>query len=184
MRIAIFCESPAERISRDVFAHANACTRLSPALGLSTARPRFGLVQGAAAIFRRAATNLAPVASVPQVDAPMASGTVRTCRLDDETVDGNMIGTGVVGSWPDQIVRHIIVYLCHRRMPTGRPPCATFTPWSASAISRQSLDFYCNKLGLTEIRRIDNEQGRFTLVFLAAPDDEAAPGAKRPRCWS
>ena len=37
-----------------------------------------------------------------------------------------------------------------------------------------SLDFYCNKLGLTELRRIDNEQGRFSLVFLAAPGDESA----------
>ena len=37
-----------------------------------------------------------------------------------------------------------------------------------------SLDFYCNKLGLTELRRYDNEQGRFTLVFLAAPGDEDA----------
>jgi lactoylglutathione lyase len=36
----------------------------------------------------------------------------------------------------------------------------------------KSLDFYCNKLGLREIRRMDNEQGRFTLVFLAAPADE------------
>jgi len=36
----------------------------------------------------------------------------------------------------------------------------------------QSLDFYCNKLGLKEIRRMDNPGGRFTLVFLAAPDDE------------
>lgn len=35
----------------------------------------------------------------------------------------------------------------------------------------QSLDFYCNKLGMREMRRIDNEQGRFTLVFLAAPGD-------------
>ncbi len=34
-----------------------------------------------------------------------------------------------------------------------------------------SLDFYCNKLGLTEVRRIDNDKGRFTLVFLCAPDD-------------
>ena len=33
-----------------------------------------------------------------------------------------------------------------------------------------SLDFYCNKLGLRELRRHDNERGRFTLVFLAAPD--------------
>jgi lactoylglutathione lyase len=35
----------------------------------------------------------------------------------------------------------------------------------------QSLDWYCNKLGLTEVRRIENEGGRFTLVFLAAPGD-------------
>jgi lactoylglutathione lyase len=35
-----------------------------------------------------------------------------------------------------------------------------------------SLDFYCNKLGLREIRRNDYEKGRFTLVFLAAPGDE------------
>ncbi len=34
-----------------------------------------------------------------------------------------------------------------------------------------SLDFYCNKLGLEEQRRIDVEAGRFTLVFLGAPDN-------------
>ena len=34
-----------------------------------------------------------------------------------------------------------------------------------------ALDFYCNKLGLAQVSRIDNEGGRFTLVFLAAPDD-------------
>jgi lactoylglutathione lyase len=38
----------------------------------------------------------------------------------------------------------------------------------------KSLDFYCNKLGLTEIRRYDHEAGRFTLVFLAAAGDEEA----------
>ncbi len=37
-----------------------------------------------------------------------------------------------------------------------------------------SLDFYCNKLGLTELRRYENAAGRFTLVFLAAPGDESA----------
>lgn len=37
----------------------------------------------------------------------------------------------------------------------------------------QSLTFYCGLLGLKEMRRIDNEQGRFTLVFLAAPNDAA-----------
>ena len=35
----------------------------------------------------------------------------------------------------------------------------------------ESLDFYCNKLGLVEVKRTENEQGRFTLVFLSAPDD-------------
>jgi lactoylglutathione lyase len=38
----------------------------------------------------------------------------------------------------------------------------------------ESLDFYCNKLGLRELRRHESEQGRFTLVFLAAPGDEEA----------
>ena len=38
----------------------------------------------------------------------------------------------------------------------------------------ESLDFYCNKLGLEEIRRRDSEKGRFTLIFLAAPGDHDA----------
>lgn len=38
----------------------------------------------------------------------------------------------------------------------------------------ESLDFYCNKLGLVELRRSDSEQGRFSLIFLAAPGDEEA----------
>jgi lactoylglutathione lyase len=38
----------------------------------------------------------------------------------------------------------------------------------------QSLDFYCNKLGLKEVRRTESKQGRFTLVYLAAPGDEDA----------
>jgi len=37
-----------------------------------------------------------------------------------------------------------------------------------------SLDFYCNKLGLKEIRRNDYENGRFSLIFLAADGDESA----------
>jgi lactoylglutathione lyase len=38
----------------------------------------------------------------------------------------------------------------------------------------ESLDFYCNKLGLVELRRHENEKGRYTLIFLAAPGDEDA----------
>jgi lactoylglutathione lyase len=44
-----------------------------------------------------------------------------------------------------------------------------------------ALDFYCNKLGLREVRRRDSEQGRFTLVFLAAPaDEDLVEQSKRP----
>ena len=38
----------------------------------------------------------------------------------------------------------------------------------------QSLAFYCDHLGLRELRRTENDKGRFTLVFLAAPGDDAA----------
>jgi lactoylglutathione lyase len=37
-----------------------------------------------------------------------------------------------------------------------------------------SLDFYCKQLGLVELKRYDNDKGRFTLIFLAAPGDEHA----------
>ncbi len=45
----------------------------------------------------------------------------------------------------------------------------------------ETLDFYCNELGLVEVNRHDSEGGRFTLVFLAAPDDaEAARSGQSP----
>ncbi|HEX7887476.1 MAG TPA: VOC family protein [Phenylobacterium sp.] len=40
-----------------------------------------------------------------------------------------------------------------------------------------SLSFYCDKLGLKEVSRVENEVGRFTLVFLCAADDETAARA-------
>ena len=44
-----------------------------------------------------------------------------------------------------------------------------------------SIDFYCGKLGLTEVSRVENSGGRFTLVFLCAPgDEEMARQAKAP----
>ncbi|MBL0375050.1 VOC family protein [Rhizobium sp. KVB221] len=44
-----------------------------------------------------------------------------------------------------------------------------------------ALDFYCNKFGMQEVRRIENQAGRFTLIFLAAPDDmEAAKAGSAP----
>lgn len=45
----------------------------------------------------------------------------------------------------------------------------------------ESLDFYCNKLGLEEIRRHEVPQGRFTLVFLGAPDN---PDAQVELTWN
>ncbi|MFT6957525.1 MAG: lactoylglutathione lyase [Halieaceae bacterium] len=45
----------------------------------------------------------------------------------------------------------------------------------------ESLNFYCNNLGLIEVNRYDSEKGRFTLVFLAAPDDvDAAQAGDSP----
>jgi lactoylglutathione lyase len=43
----------------------------------------------------------------------------------------------------------------------------------------RSLDFYCGKLGMEEVRRVDNPAGRFTLIFLAAPADKARGLAER-----
>lgn len=45
----------------------------------------------------------------------------------------------------------------------------------------KALDFYCTKLGLVEVSRSENEQGRYTLIFLAAPGDlEQAKQTKAP----
>ncbi|MFL6690352.1 MAG: VOC family protein [Alphaproteobacteria bacterium] len=43
----------------------------------------------------------------------------------------------------------------------------------------ESLDFYCNKLGLTEVHRIESKKGRFTLVFLCAPADAELAAEKQ-----
>ena len=43
----------------------------------------------------------------------------------------------------------------------------------------RSLEFWCAKLGLQEVRRVDNDAGRFTLVFLAAPGDAGTAQAAR-----
>ncbi len=43
----------------------------------------------------------------------------------------------------------------------------------------EALDFYCNKLGLEEVRRREDEKGRYTLVFLAAPEDRARAEQER-----
>ena len=42
-----------------------------------------------------------------------------------------------------------------------------------------SLDFYCNKLGMVEVRRTESQQGRFTLIFLAAQKDLQSSEAER-----
>lgn len=46
-----------------------------------------------------------------------------------------------------------------------------------------SLDFYCNKLGLTEVRRKDSPQGRYTLIFLAAPGQERVAEVELTYNW-
>lgn len=44
----------------------------------------------------------------------------------------------------------------------------------------QSLEFYCGKLGMKEVRRYENKNGRFTLIFLAASDDLPTTEGDRP----
>ena len=43
----------------------------------------------------------------------------------------------------------------------------------------QSLDFYCNKLGMQEVRRVESDAGRYTLIFLAGPHDKGRAVAER-----
>jgi lactoylglutathione lyase len=43
----------------------------------------------------------------------------------------------------------------------------------------KSLDFFCNKLGLKEVERYTSEAGRYTLIFLAAPDDQGSAKSER-----
>ncbi len=43
----------------------------------------------------------------------------------------------------------------------------------------ESLDFYCNKMGMKEVRRTESEKGRFTLIFLAASQDEQSGTSNR-----
>jgi lactoylglutathione lyase len=42
-----------------------------------------------------------------------------------------------------------------------------------------AIDFFCNKLGLVEVSRNDNKMGRYTLVFLCAPDDQELAKQRR-----
>ncbi|MEM0926943.1 MAG: VOC family protein [Planctomycetota bacterium] len=43
----------------------------------------------------------------------------------------------------------------------------------------ESLDFYCNKLGMEEVGRVDHEAGRFTLIFLAGREDKTSGVERR-----
>ena len=47
----------------------------------------------------------------------------------------------------------------------------------------QSLDFFCNKLGLTELRRREDQKGRYTLIFLAAPGQEGVAEIELTYNW-
>ena len=61
--------------------------------------------------------------------------------------------------------------MTNRQAPLNRRACASFIPCSASATPTQRSRFF-NLLGLEERRRMENEAGRFTLIFLGVPGDE------------
>ena len=71
---------------------------------------------------------------------------------------------------PVAITASTILYLTKSEY-TFIQPAAEVEPAIVKNIE-QSLEFYCNLLGLKEIRRKDSEEGKFTLVFLAAPKQE------------
>ena len=52
--------------------------------------------------------------------------------------------------------------------------CNTFTPWFAFLTLEASCTFIATHSAYKELKRYDNDQGRFTLIFLSAPNDEAA----------
>ena len=58
--------------------------------------------------------------------------------------------------------------------PLGNRPMRYLHTMVRVSNLEESLDFFCNKLGLVEVRRKSSEQVRFTLVFLAAPGDTQA----------
>jgi lactoylglutathione lyase len=63
---------------------------------------------------------------------------------------------------------------CSRTTPTPEHPLRYLHTMVRVSNLDSALDFYCHKLGLVELRRTESEQGRFTLVFLAAPADADA----------
>jgi lactoylglutathione lyase len=66
----------------------------------------------------------------------------------------------------------------HEASRKGRYPMEYLHTMVRVADLDASLDFYCNKFGLVEVRRTQNEAGRFTLVFLAAEKDIESGKAK------
>src|SRR5580704_13844231 len=65
------------------------------------------------------------------------------------------------------------------RRPSGSPIMEYLHTMVRVGNVEAALDFWCNKLGLVEVRRMENEKARYTLIFLAAPAD--AERAKETR---
>ena len=85
----------------------------------------------------------------------------------------------------DRCARHTPFDLCAPHVPEAGNPIKKVlrmrylhTMVRVADLDR-SLEFYCGKLGLVEVRRMDNPAGRFTLVFLAAPEDSARAASEK-----
>ena len=96
-------------------------------------------------------------------------GAVRTLRQ----ADGVSHGLGALAS--ERNAGRSSSFPCRPKLS----PCAICTPWSASPTSTPPCISGRDLLGLEEMRRIENEAGRFTLIFLAAPKDKARSAAER-----
>lgn len=100
-----------------------------------------------------------------------AAGGNNQHRLPEGSVIGDFL-TPTLGPGPGE---GYVIGRTHLNMVKGRKSAGMGMQYMHTMVRVKdldaSLDFYCNKLGLVEVERMDHEKGRFTLVFLAAPDD-------------
>ena len=77
------------------------------------------------------------------------------------------------GMYDEIVVRTACCRSADRRRAEETSPCAICIRWCASPTSTRASTSTASKLGMEEVRRVDNQAGRFTLIFLAAPADKA-----------
>jgi lactoylglutathione lyase len=84
-------------------------------------------------------------------------------------------------AWPVRFAAAPGAVMCHRAVISGTDSATAAKVFNMRYLHTMirvgnldaALDFFCTKLGLEEVRRVENDKGRFSLVFLATPGDAA-----------